>query len=229
MTRVGSWLYSISRTAGRLGCVSALLIAGLGATGAASHTSESASAPTARATVAAPAAIRLTEAGGGHGEAKPKTNEQADEPPLPPDAGEASRSSAEQYCASVQGAAAAAQISLRKKELDAAESALEIRVKQLDEKLGEIKTWLQRREDFLKQANQSLTEIYAKMTPEAAAARLVAMNEMVAAAILSKLPPKGASSILAEMETAKAAKLSSLLAGAADVVREARPSAKVSP
>lgn len=147
---------------------------------------------------------------------KGKASESEETPP--PEAEAPQRSPAEQYCESVQEAAVAARSSLQKKELDKMQSALEERIKVLDEKTAEIKAWLQRREDFLKQANESLTAIYSKMPPEAAAARLLLMNEMTAAAILSKLSPKGASAILAEIESVKAARLSSLLAGVAEIV-----------
>jgi len=133
---------------------------------------------------------------------------QREAPRLPP---------AEQYCDSVQEAASAAKSAIQKKELEKMQAALEDRIKVLNDKTAETRVWLQKREDFLKQANENLTAIYSKMAPESAAARLLLMNEMTAAAILSKLSPKGASSILAEIDTAKAARLSSLLAGVAEI------------
>lgn len=124
----------------------------------------------------------------------------------------------EQYCSSVQDQAALAQLALQKKELEAAQVEIDKRIKSLTEKSDAYKSWLAKREDFLKRATESLVGIYAQMKPEAAAARLTAMNELVAAAIISKLAPKAAGAVLSEMDTAKAARLSSVLAGAAEVV-----------
>jgi flagellar motility protein MotE (MotC chaperone) len=55
------------------------------------------------------------------------------------------------------------------------------------------------------------------MAPDAAGAQLTAMDEFVAAAIMSRLPVKAASLIMAEMEAAKAARLSAVLTSAADL------------
>jgi len=60
-------------------------------------------------------------------------------------------------------------------------------------------------------------QIYGKMNPDAAAAQLMAMDEFVAAAIMSKLSTKDASLIMAEMEAAKAARLSAVIAGAGEI------------
>ncbi len=62
-----------------------------------------------------------------------------------------------------------------------------------------------KREEFTAHATKSLVQIYGKMKPDAAAAQLMAMDEFVAAAIMSKLSTKDASLIMAEMEAAKAA------------------------
>ncbi len=135
----------------------------------------------------------------------------------------------EQYCTSVQDQAALAQLALQKKELETAQVEIDKRIKVLTEKSNEYKSWLAKREDFLKRATESLVGIYAQMKPEAAAARLTAMNELVAAAIISKLAPKAAGAVLSEMETAKAARLSSVLAGAAEVVANVGTQAREQP
>jgi flagellar motility protein MotE (MotC chaperone) len=76
------------------------------------------------------------------------------------------------------------------------------------------------REEFTAHATGSLVQIYGKMKPEAAAAQLMAMDELVAAAIMSKLSPKATSLILAEMEAVKAARLSAVIAGAGEIVKK---------
>lgn len=143
--------------------------------------------------------------------------EKQDETPPPPPTPEADLTPAERYCSSVQDEAALAQLLLQKKEIEKAQEELQKRITQLAEKTEEYKSWFKKREDFQRLANAGLVEIYSQMKPEAAAGRLTAMNEIVAAAILSKLSPKAAGAVLAEMETVKAAKLSSVLAGAAEV------------
>jgi flagellar motility protein MotE (MotC chaperone) len=74
-----------------------------------------------------------------------------------------------------------------------------------------------KREEFTAHATDSLVEIYSKMKPDAAAPQLMAMDEFVAAAIMSKLSTKAASLIMAEMEAAKAARLSAVIAGAGEI------------
>jgi flagellar motility protein MotE (MotC chaperone) len=73
------------------------------------------------------------------------------------------------------------------------------------------------REDFSSRATDSLVEIYSKMKPDSAAARLAAMEEMTSAAIIAKLSPKTSSPILAEMDVDKAARLSAIIAGSGDI------------
>jgi len=67
---------------------------------------------------------------------------------------------------------------------------------------------------FMKLANDGLVEIYSTMRADAAAPQLAAMNEVTAAAIVMKLPPKVASAVLAEMEADKAARMTATIAGA---------------
>lgn len=124
---------------------------------------------------------------------------------------------AEQYCASVGDMAASAQIANQRKVLELARSDLEVRIKMLSGKTEELRAWSKKRDEFLKKATENLVEIYSKMKPEIASAQLVIMNQMMAAAIVAKLSPKSASAILAEMEVTRAAKLSAVLAGSAEV------------
>lgn len=159
-------------------------------------------------------AIVVATAAAPHGEpSKKKTEEEA---PVPP-ASAAPLSPAEQYCMNVEAAAVSARDAQQRKSLTQAQQEIEKRLKELADKAEEFKRWLKKRDDFLKKANDDLLEIYAKMKPDSAAAQLVAMNEITAAAIVSKLPPKAASLILAEMDAARAARLSSVLAAAAGV------------
>ena len=164
-----------------------------------------------------------------HNSKKKNSDQGAADPPMPPESQPLVQAPAEQYCSNVQEAAAGARFALQKSELEKMRIKLEERIKKLEETTNEARSWIKQREAFLKSANEGLTEIYSKMPPEAAAARLLVMNETIAVAILSKLPPKTASAVLAEIDTAKAARLSTLLAGVADIGTLAKPRDKATP
>lgn len=167
---------------------------------------------------------RVYAASGGHGDAKSqKKAEPEAEPPIPKSEAIDKLPPADQYCARVGDIAATSQFAKQRQALAKAQDDVEQRIKKLTEKSEELKAWTQRREDFLKKATESLLAIYGKMKPEVAAPQLVAMNQMTAAAIVAKLPPKAAGAILAEMDPQKAARLSSILAGAVEI--ENRPAA----
>lgn len=164
------------------------------------------------------AAVTCADAAGEHGEAKPqKKAEPEAEPPIPKSEAIDRLPPADQYCARVGDIAATSQFAKQRQALAKAQEEVEARIKTLTEKSEELKAWTQRREDFLKKATESLLAIYGKMKPEVAATQLVAMNHMTAAAIVAKLPPKAAGAILAEMDPQKAARLSSVLAGAVEL------------
>lgn len=160
-----------------------------------------------------PQPVCAAEVGGERGATKSKVD---DELPLPPsDAPDLTP--AEQYCSSIVDAASAAQFAHQKSQIEKAEKELDARVQVVVARTEELKAWIKRREEFTAQATDSLLQIYGKMKPESAAPQLLAMNEMVAAAILAKLSPKLASPILAEMEATKAARLSAIIAAAGEV------------
>lgn len=127
---------------------------------------------------------------------------------------------AEQYCSNVLDAATAAQIAQQKVNLEKAQKQLDDRIALLGSKTEELKGWIKMREEFTAHATDLLVQIYGKMKPEPAAAQLMAMDELVAAAIMSKLSPKTTSFILTEMEAAKAARLSAVIAGAGEIVKK---------
>jgi flagellar motility protein MotE (MotC chaperone) len=145
-----------------------------------------------------------------------KEREAADALPLPPTTAP-QLTPAEQYCSSVVDAAAAAQIAQQTTKLQKAQKQLDDRVALLVAKTEELKSWVKKREDFTAHATESLVEIYGKMKPDAAAGQLAAMDELTAAAIMSKLPPKVSSLVLAEMDATKAARLTAIIAGAAEI------------
>lgn len=130
---------------------------------------------------------------------------------------------AAQYCRNIADAAADARFARQKEALAAMEKEIEARIAQLEAKRAEYQDWLQRREAFLKKADESLVAVISQMRPDAAAAQMAAMNEDMAAALLSKLNPRVASAILNEFEPARAARLTSTLVGLSRRAQEGRP------
>ena len=54
----------------------------------------------------------------------------------------------------------------------------------MDKRKAEYQDWLKRRDDFLKQAEAGLTDIYKKMKPDAAALQLQDVKPELAAAVI---------------------------------------------
>lgn len=121
---------------------------------------------------------------------------------------------AERYCANIGDAAQDARFAWQAKTISDMEKELDKRIAAIDEKSAELKAWVEKREKFLDMANDGLVEIYTKMRADAAALQLAAMNEVTAAAIVMKLPPKIAGAVLSEMEAEKAARMTATIAGA---------------
>ncbi|WP_425532388.1 MotE family protein, partial [Aquabacter sediminis] len=118
-----------------------------------------------------------------------------------------------QYCSSIINAAADARFARQKEALIAMEKQIQERIAQLEAKRTEYQEWLQRREAFLKKADETLVQVMSQMRPDAASAQLTAMSEDAAAAVLAKLSPRVASAILNEMDPARAARLTTTMVG----------------
>jgi flagellar motility protein MotE (MotC chaperone) len=123
------------------------------------------------------------------------------------------RSAAEQYCTNIATAAADARFAWQEKRLKDLDAALKARIVELAAKQAEYKDWLDKRQAFLKSAEENLTGIYSHMRPDAAAAQLAAMDDANAAAVLAKLSPRAASAILNEIDPPRAARLANTIAG----------------
>jgi flagellar motility protein MotE (MotC chaperone) len=126
-------------------------------------------------------------------------------------------SPAQQYCSSILDATSAAQIAQQTRNLQTAQKEINDRIALLTAKAEVLKSWMKLRADFASRARDSLVQIYSRMKPDSAAAQLAVMDEMTSAAILSKLSPKIASPIMAEMDVAKAARLSAVIADSGEV------------
>jgi len=122
---------------------------------------------------------------------------------------------ARQFCVNIADAASEAKFAWQKRALTDLQKELDERIALVDAKTAELKTWVERRDEFSKKARDNLVLIYGRMRPDAAAMQLTAMDEETAAAVLVKLDARIASAILNEMQPAQAARLTATIAGAA--------------
>ena len=120
----------------------------------------------------------------------------------------------ERYCGALAPGASEARAAYQLRRLADLEQQVREEAEKLEAKEMSAREWVTKRDQMMKAATDDVVAIYGKMTPDAAATQLAAMDEGMAAAVLAKLKPQTASAILAEMEADKAAKLSTLMAGA---------------
>ncbi len=121
------------------------------------------------------------------------------------------------YCANIGTLASDAKFAWQKKAIAELATELDDRIARLEAKTEEYKAWLARRDDFAKRVTDNLVVIYSRMRPEAAGQQLMAMDEETAAAVIMKLDPRIASAILNDMNAQYAARLTSIISGAAKV------------
>ena len=136
---------------------------------------------------------------------------------LPPNA-----TAAQQYCFNTADTAADARFAWQAKKIQEMEAELNKRAELLTAKTEEYKKWLERRDEFSRKAHEKLVGFYSRMRADAAAAQLAVIDEETAAAVVTKLETKVASQIMGEMEPAQAAKIASVIAGAARTKPAAR-------
>lgn len=119
------------------------------------------------------------------------------------------------YCTAIRDEAREARSAWQAQALLEIEARIEAQLDALARKRAEYEAWLERREAFLRRAEEGVIEIYARMRPDAAAAQLAAMDNETASAVIAKLNPRQASAILNEMEPGRAALLTRTVAGSA--------------
>lgn len=141
------------------------------------------------------------------------TPARADAPPPEPTVPETPL--ARNYCANIGTLAGDAKFAWQKKAIGELAAELDERIAKLEAKTKEYQAWLQRRDDFSKRVTDNLVGIYTRMRPEAAGQQLMAMDEETAAAVLMKLDTRTASAILNDMNPQHAARLTSIISGAA--------------
>ena len=97
--------------------------------------------------------------------------------------------------------------------LNELEARIKARISELDAKTAELRTWIAKRDEIDKRANEKLVGIYAKMRPETAATQISTLDDDMAAAVLAQLTPRQASAIFNEIVPERAAKLATMIAG----------------
>ena len=116
------------------------------------------------------------------------------------------------YCTNIAAAASDARFSWQTGKLAELEVRIKTRIQDLDAKQAELRGWIDKRDAMIKQANEKLVGIYAKMRPEAAAAQISTLDDDMAATVLSQLPQRPASAIFNELSADRASKLAALIA-----------------
>ena len=134
--------------------------------------------------------------------------------PKPPTPDRSADSEIARYCGALAPSASEARAAYQLRRLADLGDEVREELEKLEKKEAAAREWVTRREAMMKNATDDVVAIYSKMTAEAAAAQMADMDEVVAAAVLAKLKAGAASNILAEMPADKAARLSTLLAGA---------------
>jgi flagellar motility protein MotE (MotC chaperone) len=117
------------------------------------------------------------------------------------------RGDTEKYCVNIADQAADARFAWQAKTIADLEKEIDKRIAELDAKRAEYQQWIKYREEILAQAQDHLVDVFAKMKPESASVQIAALDDAMAAAVLSKLKARTASAILNEMDPARAAQL----------------------
>ncbi len=123
----------------------------------------------------------------------------------------------QKFCMNNAATAGDARAAWQAAKLNELEDKIKQRIVELDAKRAEYQEWLNKRDEAMKKAEDSVVAIYSRMRPEAAASQFSAMDEVMAAALLSKLSPRSASAILNEIEAGRAARLANAMVGAKTV------------
>lgn len=137
---------------------------------------------------------------------------------------DATQNEIQQFCTNIADAARDQRYVLQRKDLETLQASIDERIAALEKRREEYEDWLKRRNDFLRQAELGLVDIYKSMKPDAAAGKLEMVNPEIAAAIVMRLPPRQSSLILSEMADEKAAILTNIISSASDPNTSKEPS-----
>ena len=120
------------------------------------------------------------------------------------------------YCFNISDAATEARSSILKEKLEKIETRVDKKLTKLAKRIKTLKAWTTRRDQFLRNANDSLIQIFQTMRPDAAAMQMTELGPGLASAIIAKLEPKYSSAILTEMKPEDAANITKVLTTAMD-------------
>ena len=118
------------------------------------------------------------------------------------------------FCANVGRAATDARVAWQAAKLAELETALKVRIGELETKIAQHREWLARRDEAARRADDAVVAIYARMRPDSAASQLASLDDATASALLMKLNPRNASAILSEIPAERAARLTESMTGA---------------
>jgi len=167
------------------------------------HSTFLASVPTVIRNALLTAALAFAPVTSGHAAGEPALNT-------------ATQAEIQQFCTSIAEPARDQRYLLQKQELEKLQADIDGRIAILEKRKAEYEDWLTRRNDFLKQAEDNLVDIYKKMKADAAAPQLEQIDVVLAAAIIMRLPSRQSSLILSEMDAEKAALVAAVMSSAAD-------------
>ncbi len=117
----------------------------------------------------------------------------------------------DRYCTNIANPALDARNALQLAEIKEAEGEISAKIDELEAKRAEVEKWLGERRDFIESTSDIVIGIYSGMKPDAAAAQMAALDRSVAASLLTRLKPRQAGSILAEMPAPVASELAALI------------------
>jgi len=120
------------------------------------------------------------------------------------------------FCSNIADAARERRYAIQKGELEKLQTEVEERIALLEAKRAELENWVEKRERFSEAANEGLVDVFAKMRPDAAAQRMEKLPGELTAALLSKLSPRAAGTILNEMSADRAAMVAVIMSAVAD-------------
>ncbi|MEP3427786.1 MAG: MotE family protein [Roseibium sp.] len=125
-------------------------------------------------------------------------------------------SDSELYCKNIASAASDARVQWQTWKMISLEARLRDRIAELKRREKKFEDWVERRENLLNEVEDQVVNIIGRMRPEAAAAQLSTTEEEAAVGVLMKLKARVASSILDEMDPARAAQLTQSMMGFTD-------------
>ena len=120
------------------------------------------------------------------------------------------------FCTNIADAARERRYAIQKAELEKLQAEVEDRIALLEKKRAELQNWVEKRERFSEAANEGLVDVFAQMRPDAAAQRMEKLPGELTAALLSKLSPRTAGTILNEMSADRAAMVAVIMSAVAD-------------